>query len=251
MSVGQPTRACAAIALICVLAVGCSGGDDAATVETIPPTATTAQPTVDPTSTPGEPDDTSTTEPSTTVASSEPSPSVAMTSASSPPASSPPPVPTSSTAFVPSPTVYPAEDPRSAVEAAYLATMQMWVGCAAALPRCDTSVFPQYYTGLPLALNTESRTNQNVLGYMAERTGEYEETVQEVSIEGDTATVLACEWDPIKVFRPAIGDQPEHVLSDIVASEVKRVTMRLVGGRWLLEGGEIVERVEGGESLCE
>jgi hypothetical protein len=149
------------------------------------------------------------------------------------------------------PSLYASGDPRAEVEAAFWAYRQMRLSCTAAYPNCDTSVFPGYLTGEALEAAVQNVSAINEAGYIAERVSEYRQELIEVEVDGDVATVLACEWDPIRIYRPATSDRPEHVLSDTVESAIALGTMQRVEGTWKFERGEPVDRIEGGESLCD
>ena len=101
-------------------------------------------------------------------------------------------------------------------------------------------MFPGFLTGEALETAVQNVSAINKAGYIAERVSEYRQELIEIVIDGDVATVTACEWDPIKIYRPATADRPEHVLSDSVESSIASGTMRQVDGLWKFERGEPV-----------
>jgi hypothetical protein len=216
---------------------GCGGdGGDAAPSTSRPRLTAPPAPTTD-----HEPPREETT--ATAASDSEPS----TTSASAISATGSP----SSTVFPTPPSLYASGDPRAEVEAAFWAYRQMRLSCTAAYPNCDTSMFPGYLTGEALEAAVQNVSAINEAGYIAERVSEYRQQLIEISTNGDTATVIACEWDPIRIYRPATADRPEHIFTEGVESRIASGTMRRLNGRWLLEHGETLERVAGGESLCD
>ncbi len=225
---------------MCLGAGACGGdGEDSAPSTSRP--MLTAPPA--PTSDPGTPT-ASTASPVTRVESSTSGPGT--TAPAGTPATGVP----SSTVFPTPPTMYPDGDPRAEVEAAFWAYRQMRLACTAAYPDCDTSVFAGFLTGEALETAVQNVSAINEAGYVAERVSEYRQELIEIVVDGDLATVTACEWDPIKIYRPATADRPEHIFSDGVESRIAAGTMRRSNGDWLLERGETLERVDGGESLC-
>lgn len=222
-------RSVAALATAAVLAVGCSGSDDADSADTTAQTSTetvatdptaTDRPATDPPATDPPPTDPPSTDPPATVS-----------PATDPPATNPP---------VTEPTT-----PEGEVEQAIEFFEEQWKECLRTLPSCDEVAVADRRLGdvnVETAI-TASLFNQN--NYRALRIDELEYRVDEVTVsdEGTTAHATVCVTDPVE-----ITEADGTAVDGAYLTSFQEFELELRDGEWAWTARTIGDSFEGEEN---
>lgn len=182
-----------------------------------------------------------------------PAPSPVVSPVPSPSSSAPAGLAPTTTAFPPTPTLYPPEDPRAVVEAAYNLGEQTWVGCLANLAVCDAELlFPAVFTEVVLNNTVNLVRNFRDAGYQSLGAADYSNTVSEVVIDGGRAYVTFCANDPIEMVLFGSSGSIVDYYNQGVESRFVIATMSLgEDGIWRKSGSNYLESTMNGEDLCD
>ena len=224
------------LAMVAVVAVGCSSN------ATADPTTTTIDrsPVTSPsTTTTTVPETTTTTELATTTTAAETT--AAPTEATAPP----------TTLFQTPPTIYPADDPRAEVETAYRTIENAWLTCVGALPTCDSATLAEWFGGRALEVDQEFVTKLGGAGYSVKGLDGFRYVIRNVTIDGNTAKVERCIFDPVTISRPDPAGGADQIYAEGISSDISIADLeRGSDGKWRVLSATKIESVKG-TSLCD
>lgn len=140
------------------------------------------------------------------------------------------------------------------VRASFMANRRSWVRCMRTMPECDIAKLKDTYTGAQLRRVTQLVREDNAAGRHVRRLDLYKNRVDDISVDGDVATVTVCERDAAVVYVPATtAGEPDQIVNDIWYTNMLDWTLeRGDDGRWRAASFTPIRRAEGRENdLCD
>jgi hypothetical protein len=149
-------------------------------------------------------------------------------------------------------TTIPPATPEDQVTADYLSAHEARLQCAYSPEACDYAILA--IPGSPDDTYIRDRYAQRIRDNIRPVVGhgEVKIKIENVTVSGDVATLIACNFDTIVLFNIADPATPDDdvVVNDHVASFRVRWEMRLLDGRWLPYEGTNLEQGVDGVDIC-